>query len=183
MGLPCGEAQLGRPARAPIALLILVAILVFDWAPGAGWSVASFVVSFGLGTITFVSLGLLFAGAPGPRPSALANGLFLAFLMLGGIVLPVERLPGVPPAGRALLPATAFADVLRFSLDPGLGLFRAGEYPFVVLAAWAIGATALAVRAFRWHARRSPAAPSSASARPGRSTADRGPCRSRRAAR
>ena len=51
----------------------------------------------------------------------------------------------------SLLPATAFADVLRFSLDPGLGLFRAGEYPFVVLAAWAIGATALAVRAFRWH--------------------------------
>jgi ABC-2 type transport system permease protein len=134
-----------------VVLLVIVASTVFDWSPGQGWFPGIFAVAFALGTVTFVGLGLLLAGTlRAEAVLALANGLFIAFLMVGGIVLPVDRLPSFLQPIASVLPSTALADLLRVALDPTFGLFPAEPSSFVVLATWAIGTTVLAVRRFRW---------------------------------
>ena len=87
-----------------------------------------------------------------PGVIALANGLFLGFLMLGGIVLPIDHLPEALRPIAALLPATALADLLRISLASGLaaGTPASPVQPVLLLAAWGVAAVGLAIRTFRW---------------------------------
>jgi ABC-2 type transport system permease protein len=134
-----------------IALLVLVGMVAFGWAPGSGWSPIELTVAVLLGTVTFVSLGLVLAGTlRAEAVLALANGLFLGFLMLGGIVVPVGSLPDMLQPVAALLPSTALAEILRFALDSRPSTFGFEPGPVAVLSAWAIVSTALAVRFFRW---------------------------------
>jgi len=131
-----------------VVLLVAVAAGVFGWSAGPGASVVVCVAAFALGTLAFASLGLLLAGTLRAEATlAIANGLFLALLLLGGIVLPVDHLPGPLADLARVLPAAALSDALRIGLggtagDP-LG-------PLVVLATWALGATILTARTFRW---------------------------------
>ena len=132
-----------------VAVLIAVAAVALGWQPGAGWSPVLLVVAIGLGTLAFAGLGLLFAGTLRAEATlALANGLFLVFLMLGGIVLPVDNLPALLQPIAAVLPATALSDLLRIALGSGPNLDVAR--PVALLSAWAAVTTALAARTFRW---------------------------------
>ena len=134
-----------------ILALIAVGVIMLGWAPGSGWSPIFFGVAALLGTVTFVGLGLLLAGTLRAEATlALANGLFLGFLMLGGIVLPIDHLPDALRPIAALLPATALADLLRISLASGADAAASTATSVAILAAWAIGAAVLAVRTFRW---------------------------------
>src|SRR4051812_7363176 len=91
-----------------VLLLIAIAAAVLGWRPGPGASVPLFVAALLLGTIAFAGLGLLLAGALRAEATlALANGLFVAFLLLGGIVIPVSHLPGPLATVAGLLPAAA----------------------------------------------------------------------------
>ena len=82
--------------------------------PGPGASPPLFVAALLLGTLAFAGLGLLMAGALRAEATlALANGLFIAFLLLGGIVIPVAHLPEPLAALAGLLPAAALADAFR----------------------------------------------------------------------
>jgi ABC-2 type transport system permease protein len=139
-----------------VIVLIAVAALVLHWKPGPAWSPALLVVAVALGTLAFAGLGLLLAGTLRAEATlALANGLFLGFLMLGGIVLPVDHLPAFLQPIAAVLPATALADLLRIAFDavpgavPGAGATSATGLA-VLLAAWGIVATGLAILRFRW---------------------------------
>ncbi len=129
-------------------LLVAVAAAFLGWSPGptsSAWVVA---VAFVLGTLTFAGLGLFLAGTIRAEATlAIANGLFLALLLLGGVVLPVDRLP-VALAGLArVLPAAALSDALRI----GLGAATGDAFgPLVLLGAWALATTVLAARTFRW---------------------------------
>ena len=109
---------------------------------------AIFVAALLLGTIAFTGLGLLLAGALRAEATlALANALFVAFLLLGGIVLPVTELPGPLAAVADVLPAAALADLFRAALGSGdIDLLRV----LIVLTAWGIGSVVLAARTFRW---------------------------------
>jgi ABC-2 type transport system permease protein len=137
-----------------VAVLIGTAVLAFGWQPGPGWSPVLVGVALVLGTAAFVGLGLLLAGTlRAEAVLALANGLFLGFLMLGGIVLPVDHLPAVLQPVAAVLPATALSDLLRIALDSGVaGGSSPGDpaVPLAILAAWAAVASLLAARSFRW---------------------------------
>jgi ABC-2 type transport system permease protein len=136
-----------------VAALLAVGTLTLGWAPGDGWSPLLFVGALVLGTIAFASLGLLLAGTLRAEATlALANGLFLGFLMLGGIILPLDHLPVALRPIAALLPATALADLLRISLASGLtaGTPASPIQPALLLAAWGVAATGLAIRTFRW---------------------------------
>ena len=134
-----------------VAALIAVGTVVLGWTPGNGWSPALFAGALLLGTVAFVSLGLLLAGTLRAEATlALANGLFLGFLMLGGIVLPIDHLPDALRPVAALLPATALADLLRISLASGVTAAASAGSSAAILTAWAIGAAGLAVRSFRW---------------------------------
>ncbi len=107
-----------------------------------------FVLALLLGTLTFGGLGLLLAGALRAEATlAFANGLFIAFLLLGGIVIPVAELPEPLATLAGLLPAAALADAFRVAL--GSGEADAGR-ALATLAVWGVGAVVLALRTFRW---------------------------------
>lgn len=133
-----------------VVLLIAVASLVLGWRPAGGASVPLLVVGLLAGTLAFSGLGLLLAGTLRAEATlALANGLFLAFLMLGGAVLPVDHLPGPLQAIAGVLPAAALSDVLRVGLG---GAAQASDVvrPLEILGLWGFGAAGLAARTFRW---------------------------------
>jgi ABC-2 type transport system permease protein len=135
-----------------LAALLTVGAIPLGWAPGAGWSPPLFIAAIALGTVAFAGLGLLLAGTLRAEATlALANGLFLGFLMLGGIVLPIDHLPETLRPLATLLPSTALADVLRISLASGAGTVASdATASAAILVGWAIGAATLAVRTFRW---------------------------------
>jgi ABC-2 type transport system permease protein len=76
---------------------------------------------------------------------ALANGLFLAFLLLGGIVVPTSHLPGVLADIAPWLPAAALSEALRAALAGGG--FALG--PQALLAGWAVVGLVAAGLTFR----------------------------------
>jgi len=128
-------------------LLVAVAVLVLGWSPPAGAAPGLVLVALILGTAAFAGLGLLLAGTlRAEAVLALANGLFLAFLMVGGIILPLDHLPGPIAAIAAWLPAAALSDALRVAL----GAAGDATTPLAILAVWAVAAIGLTVSRFRW---------------------------------
>ena len=128
-------------------LLVSIAWLVLEWRPGPDASVALFLASLGLGTLTFAGIGLLLAGSLRAEATlALANGLFLATMLLGGIVVPLDRLPGPVAALAAWFPGAALTEAFGIALE-GSGDPLAA---MAILAAWGIAAAGLAIRTFRW---------------------------------
>jgi ABC-2 type transport system permease protein len=129
-------------------LLVGLAITVFGWHPGPGWSPVVVVVSVALGTGAFSALGLFLAGTLRAEATmALTNALFLMALLLGGLLVPAHQLPGVLGAFASLLPTAALADSLRIGLGTSTGDVVG---PLLLLGTWAAGATALTARTFRW---------------------------------
>jgi ABC-2 type transport system permease protein len=135
-----------------IGLLVATATVVLSWNAGSGGSVVLFVVAILVGTIAFAGLGLLLAGTlRAETVLALANILFLAFLAVGGIIVPIDRLPGPLAAIAAALPAAPLAELLRDALgSPAGGAAVDVVTPLSLLAAWAAGAIGLAAATFRW---------------------------------
>lgn len=131
-----------------VVLLVVIAVVAFGWSPGPGADLPLAVVGFLIGTLAFSGLGLAMAGALRAEATlAAANGLFLVFLLLGGVVLPVDHLPGPLEALAGVLPAGALSEVLRIGLGTESG---PAVEPLAVLAAWAVGAVLVTVRTFRW---------------------------------
>jgi ABC-2 type transport system permease protein len=137
-----------------IAVVLGVAVLALGWIPpdSAGQpvpAIALFVAAVVLGTAAFAGLGLFLAGMlRAEAVLALANGLFLASLMVGGIVLPIDHLPATLAAVAAWLPAAALSDAFRIALGAGAGADAAR--PLAILAVWAVAAIAASARTFRW---------------------------------
>lgn len=130
-----------------VAGLVAVAALVLGWSAPDGASAPGLVVAILLATLAFAGLGLLLAGLLRAEAMlAVANGLFVASLVLGGIVVPVDHLPAPLDALAPFLPPAASSEALRVAL--GYGGDAAG--PLAVLAAWGVGGVALAARTFRW---------------------------------
>ena len=130
-----------------VLVLFVVAAAVLGWRPAPSVSPGLFLAAILLGTLAFAGLGLLMAGRLRAEATlALANGLFLVFLMVGGIVLSIDHLPGPLAAVAAVLPASALTEAFRAALGTSTPVLSS----FVILAAWGIGAAALAVRTFRW---------------------------------
>jgi ABC-2 type transport system permease protein len=78
---------------------------------------------------------------------ALANGLYLVLLLLGGMIIPLDELPRAVRTFAELLPAAALADITTGALTPGGDI---AAWSWFVLVVWAVAAPAAAVRWFRW---------------------------------
>ena len=129
-----------------VALLIAIG-LGLGWRPGPGTSVAILLLAIVLGTAVFTGLGLLLAGSLRAEVTmALANGLFLGTMLLGGIIVPLDRLPDGVAGVAAWFPGAALAEGLRIAFG------AAGDplLPLAILAAWSVAAVGLAARSFRW---------------------------------
>jgi ABC-2 type transport system permease protein len=154
-----GATPLGRPAllAAKTTAVVLIEAVQFavlvPLALALGWHVraAGIPLAFAavvVGTIAFAGLGLLLAGTlRGEVNLAAANGLYVVLLLLGGIVIPLDRLPSAVEAAARWLPSACLATALREALTPGAGI---SVQPWVALAAWAVVAPLLAARSFRW---------------------------------
>jgi len=132
-----------------VVLLLAVATAVLGWRAPSEASIGAFVAALLLGTLAFAGLGLLLAGTLRAEATlAVANGLFLGFLMIGGIVLPVDHLPAPLGSIARILPAAALSDALRAALGSAPSPEPASA--FLLLAGWGAVMAGLAVRTFRW---------------------------------
>ena len=152
-----GATPLGRPALLTaktgsiLAVELVQVVILVPVALALGWSphgdVGAVVGAVLLGTIAFAGLGLLMAGTlPALTVLALANGLYLVLLLLGGMVVPLDRLPDALRLVAQALPAAALAEILHGALG---GADVAG-WAWPVLAAWAVVAPVAAALSFRW---------------------------------
>jgi ABC-2 type transport system permease protein len=123
----------------------VVAVLL-GWDPGGNAGLA--LVAVLLATIGFAGLGLLLAGALRAEVTlAAANGLYLALLLLGGMVFPLSKLPGPLRAAARALPAAALSDALHGALTAAASV---PARAWIVLAVWAVLAPLAAGLTFRW---------------------------------
>jgi ABC-2 type transport system permease protein len=131
-----------------LVLLVGIAVGVLGFGAGPTASVPLVLGALVLGTVAFAGLGLLMAGTLRAEATlALANLLFLVSLVLGGIVLPLDRLPAAVASVASVLPPAA----LTQSLAIGLGTTVAdATEPMAILAGWAVAFAVLAARRFRW---------------------------------
>ncbi|MCU1463335.1 MAG: hypothetical protein JWO37_3410 [Acidimicrobiales bacterium] len=155
-----GSTPLGRPrllAAKTIGILAVevlqVVVLVVEarllgWHATHGWSAAAALGAIALATVAFAGLGLLMAGTlRGEVVLAAANGLYLVLLLLGGMVVPIAKLPGGLQALSRALPAGALSDALHAALG---GAHVGGSGYWIVLAVWAVAAPLAAAFTFRW---------------------------------
>ncbi len=132
---------------AQLGLLVAIAALALGWVPDEPVVPGLVALGLVLGTAAFAGLGLALAGALRAEATlAVANGLFIAFLFLGGIVLPVDHLPGVLAELARLLPAGALSETMRVGFGAGGEALPA----LAILAAWAAAGSVAALRLFRW---------------------------------
>jgi ABC-2 type transport system permease protein len=130
-----------------VVVLIGLAVWAFGWRPGTETSWPAFVVTVLLGTAAFAGLGLALAGTLRAEATlTLANALFIACLLLGEVVVPLDHLPDALATISGLLPAAALSEAFRAALGVGGDLGRS----LVVVTAWAIGALLVSLRWFRW---------------------------------
>jgi len=151
---PLGRGRLLAAKTIAIAVVMAIQIVVLSaMALALGWDpdlagVPAALAGMVLATIAFAGLGLWMAGSlRGEITLALANGLYLVLLLLGGMVIPLDELPGAVRTVAELLPAAALADIVHGSLTDGQGV---AARSWLVLTAWAVAAPAAAVRWFRW---------------------------------
>ena len=154
-----GVTPLGRPAllggkTAAVVGVVVLQVLVISalslamgWRPDPG-GVGLALLAAVLGVAAFAGLGFLMAGTLEAEITlAAANGLWLVFLLLGGIVVPLAELPDALETVARLLPVTALGEIIGGTVGDGADV-RA--LAWVVLVVWAVVAPAAAARWFRW---------------------------------
>ena len=130
-------------------MILLISLgFILGWSPeNANWLLALCAVV--LGTFAFAGIGLFLAGnLRGEVNLAATNGLYLVLLLIGGIVFPLDKLPGALRAISRCLPTAALSDVLRDELR------SAGQHTtssWIVLLVWAIAAPVVAAKTFNWN--------------------------------
>ena len=101
-----------------------------------------------LGSVAFAGIGLCMAGTLRAEVNlAACNGLYLILLLLGGMIVPVGKLPGGLASLAKLLPAEALSSALHATLGQGVA---PGWESVTVLVVWAVVAPVVAALTFRW---------------------------------
>ncbi|MHB8318040.1 MAG: ABC transporter permease [Acidimicrobiales bacterium] len=156
-----GATPLGRPRllAAKIITVVVVevvqSVVLVTVGVALGWrlegSAVAVVEAVGvalLASIAFGGIGLVMAGALKAELNlAAANGLYLVLLLLGGMVVPLGKLPGVLGTVSRLLPPAALSTALRSALSSTSDV---SLHSFVVLAVWAFITPCVAAVTFRW---------------------------------
>ncbi len=153
-----GTTPLGRPRLLAAKIVGVVAIEVIQFvvlsveALALGYRFGDAhpltgIVAIVLATVAFAGLGLLMAGTlPALTTLAAANGLYLVLLLLSGMLIDLDRLPGAVAAVARLLPSGALTQILRAAFS-GQAI-SVGAW--VVLAVWAAAAPVVAASRFNW---------------------------------
>jgi ABC-2 type transport system permease protein len=129
-----------------LQVVILVAAgTALGWRPTIGLIGA--LVAMALATVAFAGVGMLMAGTlPSLTTLALANAVHILLLLFGGIVVPIDEMPGALRLLARALPIGALSDITHATLG-GAPVPRGA---WLVLLAWAVAGPALAAWRFRW---------------------------------
>lgn len=141
-------SAVGVTVLAQVALVAVVG-WILGWRPaaGPGSGLVGAAPWLALGVAAFAGLGLLLAGRlKAETVLAGANGLYVLCLLVGGVIVPLDRLPPPVAIPASILPPALMADLLRGALVPG-GVVAPLEA--AALTAWAVALLALAARSFR----------------------------------
>lgn len=126
-------------------VLLLAVGLVLGWRPSGGLLLA--LLAMVVATVGFVGVGMVMAGTlPALTTLALANGVYLVLLFLGGVVVPIDDLPAALRVVARGLPSGALSDITHGALA-GTGV---PGVAWLVLLVWAVAAPVVAARTFRW---------------------------------
>ena len=139
-------------ALATLAIVLLQVLLLALTAAALGWRPdAGAVVALGLvilGALSLGALGFALGGAVRAEATlAIANGLFLVLLLVGGTALPTSTLPAPVAAVVQWLPTAALGDALRTAIAGAMGSVPLDA---LVLIAWGALGAVIAARTFRW---------------------------------
>lgn len=149
--LPRSVLLAGKTSAVLVVQLVQLTLLsllglALGWRPGGGVAAALLLVA--VATTAFAGLAFLMAGTLRAEATlALANLVYVLLLGVSGMVYPLSGLPSAVESAARLLPSTALAHGLREVLTAGASL---PVLDLGVLTAWAVLATAAAVRTFRW---------------------------------
>ena len=129
-----GATPLGRPRLLGAKIITIVAVellqaavllpvgLALGWDPGRGGGAAvpAAIGAILLGSAAFAGIGLFMAGTLRAEVNlAAANGLYLILLLLGGMIVPITKLPSGLATFAKLLPAEALSAALHATLGAG----------------------------------------------------------------
>jgi ABC-2 type transport system permease protein len=156
-----GSTPLGRPRLLGAKIITILAVEIVQaailipvgyalgWNPGgSGSCLAGALGVILLATVGFAGIGLFMAGVLKAEVNlAAANGLYLVFLLLGGMIIPITKLPGGLASVAKLLPPDALSAGLHASLGAGSAV---PVLSWVVLALWAVAAPLAAALTFKW---------------------------------
>ncbi len=148
--LPRWLLVLGRLVAALVVVALQTLVLggvaaALGWAPPSAGALVA-VPLLALGTVSFGALGVLLGGAlRAEAVLALANVVWFALLLAGGILVAPDALPGPLAAVVPYLPSGALAEGLRVALTDG----TLAVTPVLTLTAWAAAAATLATRTTR----------------------------------
>lgn len=151
---PLGATRLIAAKTAAVIIVEMVQIVIIaivgallDWSVTTiSW--ASIVLAVLLGSSAFAGIGLTLAGTLRAEINLAAqNALYLAMLLVGGLVFAEESLPRGLANVSQILPATALGSMLRDAV--------AGASPFAdksawILTGWAVMTPLVAARVFRF---------------------------------
>ena len=153
-----GTTPLGRPAlllaktTSVVVVELLQAAVIVPVAFGLGWRPEAAAWPAGiavgvLGMAGFAGIGMLMAGRLRAEATlAGANGLYLVLLLMGGMLIPLSKLP----AGLRVVARALPSGGLSHGLATALGAGPVPTHDWIVLAAWAVGAPVAAALTFRW---------------------------------
>ncbi len=145
-GLVAGKIVAVLVIEAGQVLVLGGTAMILGWRPDPAGLPAALLVGL-LGTAAFTSFALLLAGLlRAEAVLAVANLVWVLLLAGGGVLLPVELLPGPLGAVAVALPSGALGEGLRSALT-GDGL---PVLAVAVLSGWTAVLGAAAVRFFRW---------------------------------
>ncbi len=153
-----GSTPLGRTGLlagktvAVIAIELIQFAILFPLAFALGWqphgdpiSAIGYIV---FGTAAFSALGIALAGAlRAEAVLAAANAIWLVLLLVGGTIIPLERLPHGLALLAAATPSGALGAGLRSVLVHGDSI---AAWPVVILLLWAALGAVTAARTFQW---------------------------------
>jgi ABC-2 type transport system permease protein len=120
--------------------------LLLGWRPeGSPFWVLAITL---LGTAAFIGLALLLGGTlRAEAVLAVSNLMWLVFVLVGGVIVPLDQAPAALRTIGELTPAGAMSQALRAVLQDGAA---PPPYCVVVLVAWIVVGWAATVRWFRW---------------------------------
>ena len=157
--LPAWAYLAGRIFHSVLLAILLVAIValagaLFYDAEISTQTLPAFLVTLAVGAAAFCALGLaVTALVPNAEAApAVIQAIILPLLFISGVFIPLQNIPGWLDAISNFFPVRHYVEAMLASfIESGIGFPRDD---LIVVAIWGIGGLLLAVRFFRWEAKR-----------------------------